>query len=106
MMFEPVISLLGRWGFLYIDLLLAAILFWLSYRKKRKFYAGFGVALILQGATQLLQELGHDLAAQVFLVLFWAAILIAVLVLIGEVREFSAYMKKRQKELEEGPEDD
>ncbi len=105
-MFEPVVSLLGRWGFLYIDLALAAILFWLSYRKQRKFLAAFGVALVLQGLTQLLQELGHTTAGQVFLVLFWAAIIMAVLVFIREFKDFSAYMKRRQKEVEEAEGED
>lgn len=100
-MMGDIFAFFGRWGFLYIDILLAGIFFWLSYTKQRRFYTWFGVAMLFQGLTQWQQELGRDQLAQILLLLFWTTIIVGIIVLVMEVREFAKYLRRRQAELED-----
>lgn len=105
-MFRELFSFLGRWGFLYIDLLLAAIFFWLSLSKRRRFYAWFGAAMLFQGTTQWLQVMERVRLAQYALLMFWTTIIVGIIVLIAEVREFTKYVRSRQQRLDEEGEND
>lgn len=100
-MLQDIIAVFNRWGFLYIDFLLAVIFFWLSYSKQRRFYTWFGVAMLFQGLAQWQQLMGRNRPAQILLMMFWTTVIAGGVVLVKEVREFAKYFRQRQAELEE-----